>query len=101
MLRVLAAASLLALLVVPMPASAAWYPPCEWVTEQVDAPVYLVAVAGGREIWQETNGVAGLQRQTCMSDGSETAPDTRVAFVPIVSVPRCPIDLGGTLVCIA
>lgn len=67
----------------------------------LEQPAYVFAAGSTVTVWEETNGVPGLQREGCIAaDGSAVPADTRVTGATVPSVPRCPIDLGGTPVCI-
>lgn len=67
----------------------------------LDQPFYALASGSSVQVWQEANGVAGLQRSACIGpDGQPAQPDAHVTTVTVPSVPRCPIDLGGSPVCI-
>lgn len=83
-------------------ASANHEPPC--VAQNAggqDQPVYFFPSGASVQVWQESNAFPGLQRTACrLVDGQVVAGDTLVTTVSAPSIPRCPIDLGGSPVCI-
>lgn len=86
MLRVLLA---LGLVLAALPVAAA-APPC--VAENAggqDQPLYLVAGGTSASVWEETNGVPGLQTATCSAGGVDRPADTRTTTVSVPPVPNC------------
>lgn len=71
-------------------------PFCDAVTTWPDAPVYVVASASDPEVWKESNGLAGFQREPCEdAEGQVHAADSRTLAIHVPGPGELPCRLQG------